>query len=126
MKSPVLYLSCAVMLSILSAPAVQAQAEAASTEVIETCPMPERPSIPNGLKSSEEEMIAAQRGIKDYISKGEAVLGCLDELRASWGEAATEEQLQINLLFYNKMVDEMTSTGELFNSAVRAYKGRNE
>ncbi|MCY4155229.1 MAG: hypothetical protein OXF58_07885 [Gammaproteobacteria bacterium] len=126
MKSPVLYVSCAVMLSILSAPAVQAQAEAASTEVIETCPMPERPSIPNGLKSSEEEMIAAQRGIKDYIAKGEAVLKCLDDLRAGWGEAATEEQLQINLLFYNKMVDEMTSTGELFNSAVRAYKGRNE
>ncbi len=126
MKSPVLYVSCAVMFAILSVPAVQAQAEAASTEVIETCPMPERPSIPNGLKSSEEEMIAAQRGIKDYIANGEAVLKCLDELRASWGETATEEQLQINLLFYNKMVDEMTSTGELFNSAVRAYKGKNK
>ena len=126
MNSPVSYLSCAVILSMLAAPPVHAEAEAASTEVIETCPMPERPSIPNGLKSSEEEMIAAQLGIKDYITNGEAVLGCLDELRASWGEAATEEQLQINLLFYNKMVDEMTSTGELFNSAVRAYKGRNE
>ena len=75
MNSPVSYLSCAVILSMLAAPSVHAQTEAASTEVIETCPMPERPSIPNGLKSSEEEMIAAQLGIKDYITKGEAVLG---------------------------------------------------
>lgn len=126
MKFSALWLPSTLILCVATIPAAFAQEEAASTEVIETCPMPERPSIPNGLKSSEEEMIAAQQGIKDYIAKGEAVLVCLDELRASWGETATEEQLQINLLFYNKMVDEMTSTGELFNSAVRAYKGRNE
>ena len=126
MKFSALGLPFTLILCVATIPAALAQDEAASTEVIETCPMPERPSIPNGLKSDEEEMIAAQQGIKDYIAKGEAVLVCLDELKASWGETATEEQLQINLLFYNKMVDEMTSTGELFNSAVRAYKGRNE
>ena len=125
MKSASLYLSCSLIFGIVSIQVAPAQAESVSTEVIETCPMPERPSIPNGMKSSEDEMIEAQKGIKDYIGKGEAVLACLDGLRDSWGETATEEQLQINLLFYNKMVDEMSSTGELFNSAVRAYKGRN-
>ena len=125
MKSASLYLSCSLIFGIVSIQVAPAQAESASTEVIETCPMPERPSIPNGMKSSEDEMIEAQKGIKDYIGKGEAVLACLDGLRDSWGETATEEQLQINMLFYNKMVDEMSSTGELFNSAVRAYKGRN-
>ena len=70
-------------------------------------------------------MLEAQQGIKNYIAKGEAVLACLDGLRTSWGETPTEEQLQINELFYNKMVDEMQAVGELFNSAVRAYKGRN-
>ena len=125
MKSASLYLSCSLIFGIVSIQVAPAQAESASTEVIETCPMPERPSIPNGMKSSEDEMIEAQKGIKDYIGKGEAVLACLDGLRDSWGETATEEQLQINILFYNKMVDEMSSTGELFNSAVRAYKGRN-
>ena len=126
MKLAALYLSCSLILGIAPVQVALAQADSASTEVIETCPMPERPSIPNGLKSSEEEMIEAQKGIKDYITKGDAVLACLDGLRESWGETATEEQLQINMLFYNKMVDEMTSTGELFNSAVRAYKGRNQ
>ena len=126
MKFPALWLPFTLALCAASTPAAFARDESASGEVIETCPMPEKPSIPNGLKSGEEEMLEAQRGIKDYIARGEAVLTCLDELRQSWGETATEEQLQINTLFHNKMVDEMQSTGELFNSAVRAYKGRNE
>ena len=126
MKLSVLYLSCCVIFSVLSAQAVFAQAEAASTEVIENCPLPEKPSIPNGLSASEEDMLAAQKGIKDFIAKGNAVLACLDVLQQGWGEAITEEQRQINDLFHNKMVDDMEAIGELFNSAVRAYKGRRE
>ena len=125
MKLSALCSACLLMFGIASAQVALAQAESASTEVIETCPLPEKPSIPNGLKASEEDMLEAQRGIKDYIAQGEAVLACLDGLRQSWGETATEEQIQINDLFHNKMVDEMQAVGELFNSAVRAYKGRN-
>ena len=125
MKLSALCSAFLLIFGIVSAQTVLAQAEAASTEVIETCPLPEKPSIPNGLKASEEDMLEAQQGIKDYIAQGDAVLACLDGLRQSWGETPTEEQLQINELFYNKMVDEMQAVGELFNSAVRAYKGRN-
>ena len=125
MKLSALCSAFLLIFGIVSAQTVLAQVEAASTEVIETCPLPEKPSIPNGLKASEEDMLEAQQGIKNYIGKGEAVLACLDGLRTSWGETPTEEQLQINELFYNKMVDEMQAVGELFNSAVRAYKGRN-
>ena len=126
MKFSALWLPFTLIICIASMQSAPVLAESASSEVIETCPMPEKPSIPNGLKSSEEDMLAAQRGIKDYMARGEAVLVCLDELAQSWGETATEEQLQINNLFHNKMVDEMQSIGELFNSAVRAYKGRNQ
>lgn len=126
MKLSALWLPFALVICIASMQVTLVRGDSASTEVIETCPMPEKPSIPNGLKSTEEEMLVAQRGIKDYITKGEAVLACLDGLRQSWGDTATEEQLQINNLFHNKMVDEMQAIGELFNSAVRAYKGRNE
>ena len=125
MKLSALCSACLLIFGIASVQVALAQAESASTEVIETCPLPEKPSIPNGLKASEEEMLEAQKGIKDYIAKGEAVLACLDGLRQSWGETATEEQIQINDLFHNKMVDEMQAVSELFNSAVRAYKGRN-
>ncbi len=126
MKFSTLWLPFILVIGIAFMQTTLVRADSASTEVIETCPMPEKPSIPNGLKSSEEEMLTAQRSIKDYITSGEAVLTCLDGLKQSWGETATEEQLQINNLFHNKMVDEMQSIGELFNSAVRAYKGRNQ
>ena len=116
---------CCLALSVaLLVPAALAQTEAASTEVIETCPLPAKPSIPNGRTATEQEMLETQKNIKAYIEKGNAVLTCLDELRTKWGEAATEEQLQINTLFHNKMVDDMQAIGELFNSAVRAYKGK--
>lgn len=115
---------CLAIFGALSAQVTFAEAESASTEVIETCPLPAKPSIPNGRTSTEEEMLEAQKNMKDYIAKGETVLACLDALKESWGDTASEEQLQIHLLFYNKMVDEMHAIGDLFNSAVRAYKGR--
>ena len=115
---------CLALSAALLAPAALAQTEAASTEVIETCPLPAKPSIPNGRTATEQEMLETQKNIKAYIEKGNAVLTCLDELRTKWGEAATEEQLQINTLFHTKMVDDMQAIGALFNSAVRAYKGK--
>lgn len=115
---------CLALSATLLAPAALAQTEAASTEVIEKCPLPEKPSIPNGRTATEQEMLETQRNIKAYMDKGNAVLTCLDELSTSWGEAVTEEQTQINTLFHNKMVDDMQAVGELFNSAVRAYKGK--
>ena len=81
MKLSALCSACLLIFGIVSAQTVLAQVEAASTEVIETCPLPEKPSIPNGLKASEEDMLEAQQGIKNYIAKGEAVLACLDGLR---------------------------------------------
>ena len=126
MKLSALCLSCLLIFGTATVQVALVQAESASSEVIETCPLPEKPSIPNGLKSTEEEMLEAQRGIKDYIAKGENVLACLDGLKQSWGETVSEEQLQINDLFHNKMVDEMQAISELFNSAVRAYKGRRQ
>ncbi len=123
MKLPALY-CLIIFVGALSVQTVFAQAESASTEVIENCPLPEKPSIPNGRTSTEEEMLEAQKNMKAYMAKGEAVLTCLDGLRQGWGEAITPEQDQINTLFYNKIVDEMTSVGDLFNSAVRAYKGK--
>lgn len=115
---------CLALSAALLAPAALAQTEAASTEVIENCPLPEKPSVSNGRTATEQEMLETQRNIKAYIEKGNAVLACLDELRTQWGEAATEEQIQINTLFHNKMVDDMQAVGELFNAAVRAYKGK--
>ncbi len=120
-----LALFCSVMVSLSSIEVAFSEATSASGQLIETCPLPNKPAIPNGRTSSEGEMIEAQTAMKAYIAKGNEVLACLDRDKAKMGDQATEEYIQINTLFYNRMVDEMTSVGDLFNSAVRAYKGKN-
>lgn len=99
--------------------------QSASGEILKSCPLPNKPNIPNGRTSSEAEMIEAQKEMKGYMAEGNQVIECLNNLEASWGEAATDEQKAIVVLFHNKMVEEMESIAELFNSAVRAYKGKN-
>ena len=126
MKLSAFCLSCAVVTGIALIHAAPAQAEAISTELIEQCPIPALPSIPNGMKATEEEMLAAQKIIKAYIAEAEETLACLDAIRLEWGEEASAEQLEINNLFYDKQVEDMQATGELFNSAVRAFKGRQQ
>lgn len=126
MKLPSFCLPCLIAVAVALPHAALVQAESASAELLEKCPMPTLPSIPNGMNSTEAEMLAAQQEIKAYIAAAEATLGCLDTLRQEWGEAAGAERIEINNLFYDKLVEQMRTTGELFNSAVRAFKGRQQ
>ena len=108
----------------LSLSAAAEEAASGSGELLESCPLPDKPNIPNGRTASEEEMIKAQKKMKNYMDAGNRVLECLTEMEEAWGEAATEEQRMVVVLFHNKMVEEMEAIAELFNSAVRAFKGR--
>ncbi len=102
----------------------QEAAESASGEVMQKCKYPTRPDIPNGRDATEEEMVGAQKLLKDYLAGGDGYLACLDQVSQGWGEAATEEQKQVIVIFHNRMVDEMQSTADLFNQSVRAFKGK--
>lgn len=98
--------------------------ESASGEVMQKCKYPTRPEIPNGRDATEEEMIGAQKMLKDYLAGGDGYLACLDTVNQGWGEAATEEQKAVIVIFHNRMVDEMQATADLFNQSVRAFKGK--
>lgn len=88
------------------------------------CVFPSKPQIPNGRTASEEEMIAAQKKIKAYMNGGSGYIDCLKKLESSWGEDVTDEQRQVIVIFHNKVVDDMEGVADLFNQAVRAFKGR--
>ena len=103
---------------------VAAAQESASGEVMEKCPPPAKPAIPNGRTATEDEMIEAQKALKGYLKASDDYIACLHKVEASWGEAATEEQRAVIVIFHNRQVDEMHATGDLFNQAVRAFKGR--
>ena len=112
-----------LILGIMIAPTGFAQG--AAGEVSSNCPAPTAPSIPDGRNSSEAEMIDAQGNMKSFIADGNAYLECLARLEKKWGNGASNDQKTLVVTLHNKMVDEMNTVADLFNAAVRAFKGRN-
>lgn len=99
--------------------------QARASELNKTCAYPDKPSIPDGRNSTEEEMIEAQQAMKAFIADGNEYIECLEKVEKSWGEDATEDDRALVVVLHNKAVDEMKSIADLFNSAVRAFKGNN-
>jgi len=108
-------------------PLVQAQSsdESVIGEITRACPPPEMPSIPNGKQASKEEMLAAQKNVKAYIASGDEFLACQESVEARWSEEELPSKKPISNMLHNKVVDNMTEVADLFNSALQAYKGRN-
>ena len=102
----------------------QAADDSASGEVSGKCQYPKQPEIPNGRTASEAELIEAQGNMKAYMSEGDEYIACITSVEESWGDDASDEQRAIIVLFNNKVVDDMQAVADLFNSAVRAYKGK--
>ena len=98
--------------------------DSASGEVSGKCKYPKQPPIPNGRKATEAELVEAQGAMKAYLAEGDAYIACISEVEKSWGDDATDEQKAIIVLFNNKVVDDMQAVADLFNAAVRAYKGK--
>jgi len=96
----------------------------ASGEVSNKCKYPRQPEIPNGRKASEAELINSQKKMKAYMAEGDEYIACISRVEESWGDKASNEQRAIIVLFNNKVVDDMQAVADLFNSAVRAYKGK--
>lgn len=116
-----------ILLSIalcISFPMSISAEESASGEVSGKCKYPRQPEIPNGRTATEEELVAAQQAMKAYLAEGDEYIGCITKVEQSWGEEASEEQKAIIVLFNNKVVDDMQAVADLFNAAVRAYKGK--
>jgi hypothetical protein len=121
MKLTTLLLAVALSLSL---PLTAVSQESASGEVAGKCKYPKQPEIPNGRTATEAELIAAQKKMKAYIAEGDDYIACIGKVEESWGEEASDEQKAIIVLFNNKVVDDMQAVADLFNSAVRAYKGQ--
>lgn len=110
-----------LLLGFALAPAGFAQDESVSGEVNSNCPTPDKPSIPDGRNSTEGEMIEAQGQMKSFIAEGNAYLECLAKLEKTY---TSKDRKELIIILHNKMVDEMNNVASLFNSAVRAFKGR--
>jgi hypothetical protein len=108
----------------LSLPLTGFSQESASGEVSGKCKYPKQPEIPNGRTATEAELVAAQKEMKAYIKEGDEYIACISKVEESWGSEASDDQKAIIVLFNNKVVDDMQAVADLFNAAVRAYKGQ--
>lgn len=95
------------------------------------CDYPSRVEIPNGATATKDEMLAAQRDVKQFVADMEAYLDCIvAEEKTARSEMVdldpeTEQQRE-DLLNkkYNAAVDEMERVAASFNVEVQAYQER--
>jgi hypothetical protein len=85
------------------------------------CAIPEVVTVPDGETAAEDEMIAGQKRVKQYMANMQAYLDCIDAESAAIGEEQTDEQRAM----YNAGVDAMESLAAQFNAEVKAYKASN-
>ena len=95
------------------------------------CVYPTKPTIVNGNTATEAEMIKSQQDMKAYLALGNDFLGCLDkeattQIKADTPkEQADEFKARIDAT-HNAAVDDMNAIAELFNAALRAFKGKRQ
>jgi hypothetical protein len=80
------------------------------------------PKIPDGKTATNEEMMATQQAIKDYVTKMEAYIACIDDSLKNLPEPPTAEQQHMQVEKHNAAVDEMQGVADHFNAEVRAFK----
>ena len=83
---------------------------------------PTAPKIPDGKTATSDQMMATQQAIKDYVTKMEAYIACIDDSVKDLPEPLTKEQEHIHVEKHNAAVDEMQGVADNFNAEVRAYK----
>jgi hypothetical protein len=94
---------------------------------LSACTIPKLPTIPDGSKATEDEMITASGAIKAYLADNDKALKCMEAAKAAAGEEPlAEEQSAQYTMLYNGMVDAAHGVGDGWNTAVKAYKAQSQ
>ena len=97
------------------------------------CDYPDKITVPDGGAATKDELIAAQKAVKQYIADMDNYLECIVEeeklARQAMDELEPEvEQQREEMLTkkYNAGVDEEKRIEAEWNATVQAYKKRNQ
>ncbi len=86
------------------------------------CLYPAEINIPEGKTAAKEEMVAANRAVKEYMATVDEYLACLDKEETDLGDAVTEEQKQLHTSRHNSAVDALNAVAARYNDQVKEYK----
>jgi hypothetical protein len=81
----------------------------ATAGLADSCHGPSAPSaFPDPATATEQDILAAQQSVKQYLTDMESVLKCVDAAH--------------NDLAHNTAIDDMQKTAAKFNTVLRAYR----
>lgn len=93
-----------------------------AVSVAADCTKPSAPEIPDGAKASQDNMLAVQEDVKDFIAEGRQYLSCVKNQEAGLAEDASTEERQAVVDRYNAMIDKMKTASNQYNEAVKEYQ----
>jgi hypothetical protein len=83
----------------------------ATTGLADSCHGPSAPStFPDPSTATEQDILAAQQTVKQYLTEMESVLKCVDSAH--------------NDNAHNAAIDDMQKTATKFNTVLRAYRSK--
>jgi hypothetical protein len=83
----------------------------ANAGLADSCHAPGAPtSFPEPTTATEQDILASQQAVKQYLSDMESALKCMDAAH--------------NDVAHNNAVDDMQKTATRFNTVLRAFKAR--
>ena len=93
-----------------------------AAQLVDDCPPPSPPPIPDGSQATLDEMKAGQTRVREFVSSGDQYLACLDQVADD--ENRTVEDRNAAIVEHNRMVGVMEKTAADFNAQIRAFKAR--
>jgi hypothetical protein len=115
--------------------ALAATAVLTAGPVYADCSYPTPPEkLPDGNSATLEQMVAAQKAVKEYDKAINAYVACIklehDDAVAKAGDKLTPEQKadmqRVEVQKHNAAIDQLQSVADRFNEQVRVFKAKND
>ena len=95
---------------------------AATAQAVGGCAPPAAPPLPDAAVATEDEMVASQRQVREFVMAGEAHLACLAEIIEDEERGADERNTAVGE--HNRMVAAMEEIAAAFNERIRIFRAR--
>jgi len=89
------------------------------------CEAPAPVAMPDGSKSTRDQMLAAQAQVKAYQASMNEFIACIDSELDAQGEKAPDEFKSLMVSRHNAAVAEMEGVAASFNEQLRAFRAAN-
>ncbi len=85
------------------------------------CTRAQRPNLPNGDNTTEQELIQSKQILQNYLAESDKYLTCLKAHENSFGDEIDPALRAAIIIEHNSVVDEMYLAGDEFNIALRKF-----